>query len=178
MPELVIIACAAKNDVIGRGPDIPWSIKEDFRHFSGLTMGSPCIMGDVTYESLPPKFRPLPGRENIVLSLNPEYEPEEATLFRDFHQALDYVRGLPSPRAFICGGATIYRLAMAMADTLEITRLDRSYPGDATFPSIDPGTWELTRSTPASGLDRISGEQVTFTYQTWKRRGGQGSGED
>ncbi len=57
MPEIVMIACAAKNSVIGNGPDIPWSIKEDFKHFADLTRGSPCIMGDVTYESLPPKSK-------------------------------------------------------------------------------------------------------------------------
>ena len=170
MPELVMIACAAKNDVIGRGPEIPWSIREDFRHISDLTMGFPCLMGDVTYESLPMKYRPLPGRENIVLSLDPEYEPDGVTLFRDFHQALAYVRGLPTERAFICGGATIYRLGMVVADILEITRLDRVYEGDSTFPTIDGKIWELTQSTPASGLDRISGEHVSFTYQTWRRR--------
>ena len=56
MPEIAMIACAAKNDVIGDGPDIPWSIGEEFKHFSETTMGSPCVMGDITYESLPPQL--------------------------------------------------------------------------------------------------------------------------
>ena len=171
MAEIVMIACAAKNSVIGNGPDIPWSIKEEFKHFTELTMGSPCIMGDITYESLPPKFRPLPGRENIVLTLDPEYHPEGVTLFRDFDEAMDYVRGLKAARAFICGGASIYRLGMGIADTLELTRLDRDYEGDSTFPEVDPEIWSLDGTEKASGVDRKSGEPVTFEYQTWRRKG-------
>ncbi|MGD2123117.1 MAG: dihydrofolate reductase [Gemmatimonadota bacterium] len=171
MPEIVMIACAAANDVIGNGPDIPWSIKEEFKHFSETTMGSPCIMGDVTYESLPPRSKPLPGRENIVLTLDPGYRPEGVTLFRDFDDAMKYVRKLAIDRAFICGGATIYRLGMARADTLEITRLDQSYDGDSTFPEIDPEVWNLEEVEHASGIDRKTGETVSFQYQTWRRRG-------
>lgn len=170
MAEIVMIACAAKNSVIGSGPDIPWSIKEEFKHFTELTVGSPCIMGDITYESLPPKFRPLPGRENIVLTLDPEYHPEGVTLFRDFDEAMDYVRGLRAARAFICGGASIYRLGMGIADTLELTRLDRDYEGDSTFPEVDPEMWRLEGTENASGVDRISGQTVTFDYQTWRRK--------
>ena len=170
MPEIVMIACAAENDVIGNGPEIPWSIKEEFGHFAELTRGYPCIMGDVTYESLPPKSKPLPGRENIVLSLDPEYDPEGVTLFRDFGEAMQYVRRLDTKRAFICGGATVYRLGLDIADTLELTRLDRAYPGDATFPEVDPEAWRLDAIEGASGIDRISGDRVSFQYQTWHRR--------
>jgi dihydrofolate reductase len=170
MPEIVMIACAARNDVIGRGPDIPWSIAEEFRHFSDLTMGSPCVMGDVTYESLPPGSKPLPGRENIVLTFDPEYDPEGVTLLRDFHDAMAYIKSLDTQRAFICGGATIYRLAMSMADTLELTRLDRDYEGDSTFPAVDPDVWRLEATEKASGVDRRSGDAVAFEYQTWRRK--------
>lgn len=165
-----MIACAARNGVIGNGPHIPWSIKEEFQHFTALTMGAPCIMGDVTYESLPPRFRPLPGRENIVLTLNPDYHREGVTLFRDFREAMEYVRGLDAERAFICGGATIYRLAMGLADTLELTRLGRDYEGDATFPEIDPAIWALEAAETASGVDRNAGQEVTWEYQTWRRK--------
>jgi dihydrofolate reductase len=169
MPEIVMIACTARNSVIGNGPDIPWSIKEEFRHFADLTMGSPCIMGDVTYESLPPKSRPLPGRENIVLSLDPAYDPEGVTLFSDWDEALEYIRGLSAERAFICGGASIYRLGMEVADTLELTRLDRDYTGDVFFPEVNPDAWELVRTETASGQDRKSQETVSFEYQNWRR---------
>jgi len=170
MAEIVMIACAAKNYVIGNGPDIPWSIKEEFKHFAELTRGSPCIMGDVTYESLPPKSKPLPGRENIVLTLDPDYDPEGVTLFRDFDKAMDYTGHLKATRAFICGGASIYRLGMGIADTLELTRLDRDYDGDSTFPEVDPEIWSLEGTEEASGVDRKCGETVTFEYQTWRRK--------
>jgi len=170
VPEIVMIACAARNDVIGSGPDIPWSIREEFKHFTQMTMGYPCLMGDVTYESLPPKFKPLPGRENIVLTLDPSYEPEGVTLFRDLGEAMDYTGGLSSDRVFICGGATIYRLTMDLADTLELTRLDRDYEGDATFPPVDPRVWRLDSARAGHGTDRISGDPVNFHYQTWRRR--------
>lgn len=172
MPGIVMIACAAENDVIGNGPDIPWSIREEFQHFAELTRNSPCIMGDVTYESLPPKSKPLPGRENIVLTLDPDYDPEGVTLFRDFGEAMDYVSSLETERAFICGGATIYRLGMGIADTIELTRLDRAFEGDSTFPEVDPEVWTLAATEAASGVDRISGQTVTFEYQTWRRKPG------
>lgn len=176
MPEIVMIACTARNGVIGNGPDIPWSIREEFKHFTELTMGSPCIMGEVTYESLPLKYRPLPGRENIVLTLNPDYDPGEVTLFGDFRRAMDYAHGLEKARAFICGGASIYRLGMSVADTLELTRLDRDYEGDSTFPQVDPEVWRLEGTDTASGVDRKSGETVTFEFQTWRRKvGGRGN---
>jgi dihydrofolate reductase len=128
-------------------------------------------MGDVTYESLPPKFRPLPGRENVVLTLDPDYEPEGVTLFRDFDKAMEYIRGHEADRAFVCGGASIYRLSLGLADTLELTRLDRDYEGDAFFPEVDPDIWSLERTEGASGTDRFSGETVSFEYQTWRRKG-------
>jgi dihydrofolate reductase len=170
MPEIVVIACTARNGVIGNGPEIPWSIREEFRHFAATTMGSPCIMGDITYESLPPSAKPLPGRENIVLTLNQDYDPSGVTLFRGWDEAMAYVRGLSAPRAFICGGASIYRLGMGVADTLELTRLDRDYEGDVFFPEVDPAVWEVVKTERASGVDRKSGETVGFEYQTWRRR--------
>ena len=85
---------------------------------------------------------------------------------------MEYVAGLDAARAFICGGATIYRLAMDRAETLELTRLDQDYEGDSTFPDVDPDAWRLDQSERASGLDRKSGETVTFEYQTWRRRAG------
>ncbi len=172
MPEIVMIACAAKNDVIGNGPDIPWSIKEEFQHFAAVTKGSPCIMGDITYESLPPQSKPLPGRENIVLSLDPGYQPEEVTLFRDFEEAMAYVRALDADRAFICGGATIYTLGLEVVDTIELTRLDRDYEGDCFFPVVHPEVWGLEMRETASGVDRKTGEEITFEYQTWRRKSG------
>jgi len=170
MTEIVVIAAVAQNGVIGRKNDIPWRISDDFRRFKRLTMGCPCIMGDATFESLPDSSRPLPGRENVVLTLDPNYRPTGVTLYHDFDAAIAYVRTLGVDTAFITGGATIYRLAMHVADRLELTRIHRDYPGDVRFPDFDPAEWELATAEEHEGHDSIGNQIVRFTYETYRRR--------
>jgi len=168
MTQIIIIAAVAKNGIIGSKNDIPWRISEDFKRFKRLTLGHPCIMGDATYESLP--SRPLPGRENIVLTLNRAYCPPGVTLLHDFDDAIAYVRGKGAQLAYITGGATIYRLAMKVADTLELTRVHRDVQGDVRFPEFDPNDWEKVFEEAHEGLDRVSDSPVSFTYETYQRR--------
>jgi dihydrofolate reductase len=169
MTELIIIAAVARNGVIGSKNAIPWRISEDSKRFKRLTMGYPCIMGDSTYDSLPDPWRPLPGRENIVLSLDPNYERPDVTIFRRFDQAMDYVRGQGVDKAFITGGATIYRLALPVADTLELTHIDRDYAGDVLFPPVDYSHWERVSEERRESLDSISGETVGYSFSTYRR---------
>jgi dihydrofolate reductase len=168
MTEIIIIAAVAKNGVIGSRSDIPWRISEDFKRFKRLTLGHPCIMGDATYDSLP--SRPLTDRENIVLCLDPDFQRPGTTVFHAFEAAIDYVSARGAPKAFIAGGATIYRLALPIADTLELTRLDRAYPGDVYFPSIDYDEWDLVSDEPSESLDSRSGQNVSYRYSTYRRR--------
>jgi dihydrofolate reductase len=168
MTEIIIIAAVAQNGIIGAKNDIPWRISEDFKRFKQLTLGHPCIMGDSTYESLP--ARPLPGRENVVLTLNCEYRPPGVTLFHDFDEAIKYVCEKAEQKAFITGGATIYRLAMSIADTLELTRVHREFDGDVRFPDYDPQQWERVFEETHEALDRVSNDMVCFTYETYQRR--------
>jgi len=170
MTELVVIAAVAQNGVIGRGSQIPWHISEDFQRFKRLTMGFPCIMGDVTYESLPPRWRPLPGRENIVLSWDPQYRPAGTTVFDSFDRAIEHVQGRKSERAFIIGGATIYRLGLQVADTLELTRIHCDYPGDVHFPEFDEAEWQVCDRVDREGLDTLNGRNVRFSFLTFRRR--------
>jgi dihydrofolate reductase len=167
MTQIIIIAAVAENGVIGAKNDIPWRISEDFKRFKRLTLGSPCIMGDATYESLP--SRPLPGRENVVLTLNREYRPQGVTLFHDFDAAIAYVRASGVDKAFITGGATIYRLALKVADVLDITRVHRSFEGDVRFPEFDRDEWEGIFEETHEGIDGVSGQPVKFTYETYRR---------
>ncbi len=161
MVEIIIIAAIAKNGVIGKDNDIPWRIKEDFQHFKRKTLGCPCIMGDKTYDSLPDNARPLPGRENIVLSRDPDWKPNppQITFFDDFDKAIDYVQD--KEKAFITGGATIYRIGLAAADTLELTRIHKEYDGDTYFPEINWDEWELVNA------DK---QHKDFTFETYKRK--------
>jgi dihydrofolate reductase len=141
MVEIIIIAAIAKNNVIGKDNDIPWRIKEDFQHFKDLTMGCPCIMGDRTFESLPDNARPLPGRENVVLTFKEDYHPEGTTVFNSFEAALEHVKD--KEKAYITGGATIYKIGLPHADKLELTRVHKEYEGDTFFPEVNYDEWEL-----------------------------------
>ena len=170
MTRIVIIAAVAQNGTIGLEGSIPWSIKADMRHFKRLTLGSPCIMGDVTYRSLPDPYRPLPGRENIVLTLDAGYRPRGTTVFGDFDAAVQYVKRVGAEQAFIAGGATIYDLAMPVADALELTRVQRDYEGDTFFPAIDEQRWQLEASKQRQGLDRLSGQHVELSFLSYVRR--------
>ena len=168
MTEVIIIAAVAENGVIGSRNDIPWRLREDFQRFKRLTLGHPCIMGDATYESLP--VRPLPGRENIVLTLNRDYRPSGVTLLHDFDEAIAYVRGKGVPKAFITGGATIYRLGLQVADILDLTRVHRDFEGDVRFPEYDARDWERVSAETHEGLDGKTQQPLRFTHETYRRR--------
>jgi dihydrofolate reductase len=168
MTQIIIIAAVAENGVIGSRNDIPWRLREDFQRFKRLTLGHPCIMGDATYESLP--ARPLPGRENIVLTLNRDYRPAGVTLFHDFDEAIAYVRGKGEAKAFITGGATIYRLGLPVADVLDLTRIHRAFPGDIRFPEYDGKDWELISAESHEGIDGKTQQPLRFTHETYRRR--------
>lgn len=170
MTNIVIIAAVAKNGVIGRKNDIPWRISEDFKRFKSMTLGHPCIMGDATYRSLPGNFRPLPGRENIVLTLDHDCKIPEATVFYDFNQAIAYVKERNLEKAFITGGATIYELGLAVADYMELTLVHKEFDGDVFFPTYDDTQWEIVRTSTHESIDRISNTPIIFSYETLRRK--------
>jgi len=143
MAEIIVIAAIAENNIIGKDGEIPWHIKEDFEHFKELTMGHACIMGDITFESLPDNARPLPGRENIVLTFDKKYDPPGAKVFFSWEDAMEYVQD--KDKVYICGGATIYKLGLKVADTLELTRIHMKPDGDTYFPDIDFDEWKLVK---------------------------------
>jgi dihydrofolate reductase len=170
MTEIIVIVAVAQNNIIGRAGDIPWRIKEDFQHFKEKTMGHPCIMGDKTYLSLPENARPLPGRENIVLTFDKNFRPEGTTVLHDFDEAIDYVKNKGEKQAFITGGATIYKLGLNVADTFELTRIYKDYEGDTFFPEVDFDGWELENKEDHESTDKNSGENVKFSFLTFRRK--------
>jgi dihydrofolate reductase len=161
--EVIIIAAMARNRVIGKNNSIPWNFKEDLRHFRELTMGCPCIMGRRTWESLP--IRPLPGRFTVVISSKSQAElgidfagTEEAgaaALVPSLEAGL--ARCKDAPRIFICGGAGVYRRAMAFATRIELTVLNRDYEGDVFFPDLDLRLWKQSAA-------EDHGEFAFFTF--------------
>jgi dihydrofolate reductase len=170
MTQIVVIVAVAQNGAIGKNNDIPWHIKEDFQHFKEKTMGCPVIMGDKTYDSLPDFARPLPGRENIVCTLEKDYKAEGAKLFHDFYEAIDYVKNKDIEKAYIIGGATIYKLGMKVADIFELTRIYHDYDADTFYPEINEDEWEVINKEDHEALDIKNKINVKFSFITYKRK--------
>lgn len=138
MTELVLIAALARNGIIGKDNRLPWHLPADLKHFKALTSGHAVIMGRKTWESLPPKFRPLPGRHNIVVTRNAAYQADGASVASSLPAA---IAAAPGPCAFVIGGAELYAAAMPLAERLELTEIDHDYDGDTRFPPRDPAQW-------------------------------------
>ncbi|MBT4289942.1 MAG: dihydrofolate reductase [Deltaproteobacteria bacterium] len=171
MTKITVIAAIAQNGVIGNKAqnDIPWRISEDFAHFKELTLGHPCIMGRITYDSIPSKFRPLPGRENIILTNNRNFRSEGITTFNEFQESIDYVNENKEEMVFITGGSTIYKMGLETADIFELTRIHKDMEGDIYFPDVDWNSWELVKQSNQQSIDKISGKPVEFSFQTYQR---------
>jgi dihydrofolate reductase len=164
--EIVIIAAVARNQVIGKDNRLLWNIPEDMAHFKALTAGHTVVMGRKTWESLPPRFRPLPGRRNIVITRQPDYAAPGAEVADSLENALKLastpgpaVDSMAATNVFVIGGEQIYRLAMAVADRLEITEVDLEPEGDAWFPEIAAVDWGKTAKTEGNG----------FAFVTYRR---------
>ncbi|HWU30499.1 MAG TPA: dihydrofolate reductase [Microbacterium sp.] len=142
-----LIWAEAEGGVIGAAGGMPWHVPEDLAHFKEITLGDPVIMGRRTWESLPERFRPLPGRENIVITRQQDWAAEGVRRAADIDEA---VRGLD--RMWFIGGSDIFRQVIGQADRLEVTELDLRVDGDAFAPSregwrlVDEGEWETSRT--------------------------------
>ena len=149
-PRVVLVAAVAANGVIGARGRLPWHLPEDLKHFKALTLGHPVIMGRKTWESL---GRPLPGRENIVVTRSAGYEAPGASVAASLEAALALCAG--EPVAFVIGGSELYAAALPIADALVLTEIHRDYDGDARFPAFDRKNWRETQRKPqadAAGL--------------------------
>ncbi|MCL2411051.1 MAG: dihydrofolate reductase [Treponema sp.] len=145
--KIVIIAAMSENRVIGKGNALPWQTKGDLSRFKEMTMGWPCIMGRKTWESLPKK--PLPGRLNIVISKSmlPPVSAEPVKICDSLYSAIECC--LDYEKIFICGGESIYKQALPLANKIDLTLIPGHYDGDTYFPEIDDsesGDWEKTET--------------------------------
>ena len=164
--QIVLVAAVAENGVIGRDGGMPWRLKSDMRHFRGLTLGKPVVMGRKTYLSL--SIKPLPGRTNIVVSRDATFTLPGAIVAPSLGAALDAARGDALRRGadaiMVIGGADIYAQAIPLAQRLEITRVHLKADGDAEFPPIDPAVWRQSARTaqPAGPDDDAPYEIATY----------------
>ena len=146
----------ARNGVIGRGGGLPWRLAADMRRFRALTLGKPVIMGRKTWESLP--RRPLPGRLNVVLSRQPEYEATGAVAADNFAEALAIAREQAAEdgkdEVCVIGGADLFALALPRAARIYLTEVDGEPAGDVIMPPLDESGWrEVSREAAPAGPD-------------------------
>ena len=169
VPQIVLIYAVAENGVIGQGNAIPWRLKSDMQRFKALTIGKPIVMGRKTFESFPK--RPLPGRTNIVITRNADYQAAGAVVTTSLADARavatgDALRRLVTEIAVI-GGAEIYAQWMGIADRLEVTEVHAQPTGDTFMPPVDLTVWEEA----ARVRNAAAGENsVDFSYVTYCRR--------
>ncbi|MFD7556811.1 dihydrofolate reductase [Streptomyces sp. NPDC059835] len=131
------------DGVIGADNTIPWRLPEDMAHFKATTLGHPVVMGRKTWDSLPPRFRPLPGRRNIVVTRDPQWAAEGADRAGSIAEALD-IAGAAT--AWVMGGGEIYRAALPYATELSVTEVDTAVDGDTYAPELD-GAWKTAEDT-------------------------------
>ncbi len=152
MTQLNLIWAQARNGVIGNAGRLPWHLPEDLAHFKRTTLGCPVIMGRKTWDSIPAKFRPLPGRSNIVITRQAHWQAEGAKAAPTLREALGICQG--ELQAWVIGGAQIYALALPLAQRAVVTEIDASFAGDAFAPQFGPAWHETAREchVSATGL--------------------------
>ncbi|HET8614617.1 MAG TPA: dihydrofolate reductase [Actinomycetales bacterium] len=159
-PAVGLVWAQAHGRVIGRDGVMPWHLPEDLRHFREVTGSGTVVMGRRTWLSLPERFRPLPGRRNVVLSRRPGFVAPGAEVRTSLDDALSLVG--PDDRVWVIGGGQVYAAALGLADLLVITQIDSSVDGDTLAPAVD-GAWELASSDPHEGWhESVTGLRYRF----------------
>ena len=152
--KISLIVAMARNRVIGLNGQMPWHLSADLRYFKKMTLGSPLLMGRKTFEAI---GRPLPGRENLIISRNSNFQPHGCQVFPDIQTALQVVESFPE--LFVIGGATLYEALLPLADAVYLTQIHKDFAGDTYFPSFDLADWrEISRQ------DVTNDEQVDYAY--------------
>ena len=164
MSRINLIFARAANGVIGKDNAMPWHLPEDLAHFKRLTQGCPVVMGRKTWDSLPPRFRPLPGRSNIVVTRQNDWQAEGALRAAGLPEALSMCGDAPD--VWVIGGAEIYRQAEPMAVRAEVTEIAQDFEGDAFAPVLGAAWQETARAShlAASGL--------SFAFVTYQKSQG------
>ena len=139
MKNISLIVAVASNYAIGKNNDLLWHISDDLKHFKKITSGHPVIMGKKTFESLP--VRPLPARENIVLTDIADEIIPGCTMVYSINQILELCKN--KEECFIIGGGSVYKQFLPLAETLYITWVDKAFEADVFFPEISDNDWKL-----------------------------------
>lgn len=168
-----LIWAEAQGGVIGRDGGMPWHVPEDLAHFKEVTLGSPVIMGRATWDSLDPRWRPLPGRRNIVVTRQPGWAGEGAERAGSVEEALALAAASRPEWTWVIGGGTIFDAAIGAADRLEVTELRHPAgfapkEGDVHAPEIDPSVFAVTDADPADGA-HTSRSGIRYRFLRYER---------
>lgn len=166
-PRLVLVAAVARGGVIGRDGTMPWHLPGDLAHFRTRTTGRPVLMGRRTWESLPPRFRPLPGRRNLVLTRDDAWTAAGAERVASLDDAITACAG--AEELIVMGGGQLYAAALPRADTLVLTEIDADIDGDTRFPDWPREDFDVTACSPPQ-VDPSSG--LSYRFVTYTRRAG------
>ena len=158
---LHLIFARAANGVIGHNNTLPWHLPEDLAHFKRTTLGCPVIMGRKTWDSLPPRFRPLPGRLNVVVTRQPDWQAAGALCAHSITEALALCPA--NSEAWVIGGAEIYAQALPLASSAVVTEIDASFDGDAYAPQFGSAWQETARKR------QVSSTGLSFSFVTYHK---------
>lgn len=162
--KISMIAAMAHDRVIGKDNQMPWHLPADLAHFKRVTLGKPVLMGRKTFESI---GRPLPGRRNLVISRNPDYQAEGIEVVGSVEAALALLAGSSVEELMVIGGGHLYAEMLPSADCLYLTQIDLAVEGDTRFPAFDDGQWQRVdcESHPADEKN-----PHPYSFEIWQRR--------
>ena len=164
-PRIGLIWAQARGGVIGKDGAMPWHLPEDLAHFKRTTLSHPVIMGRKTWDSLPARFRPLPGRANIVITRQPDWHQNGVQHASNLREALLFAEQTDTPTAWVMGGAQIYAQALPLATRIEMTEIAQDFAGDAHAPTPGPEWVESARSS------HVAASGLPYHFVTLRRQG-------
>lgn len=159
--RVTLIAAMAANRTIGLDNRLPWRLPHDQRRFKRLTLGHDVVMGRKTFDSI---RKPLPGRRNLVVTRQEDWSAPGVVVVHSVDEALEKACG---DEVFVVGGAEIYRQALPRADRIQLTLIDRAFPGDTFFPDFDPADWRLVEREDHPATDGIP----SYSFLVYDREG-------
>jgi dihydrofolate reductase len=159
-----LIVAASTNNAIGKNNQLLWHLPNDLRFFKNTTWGMVVLMGRKTYEAV---NKPLPGRVNIVITRNANWNAPEVCMAYDLEDALAQAAQTNCKEIFIIGGAEIYQQSIALADCIYLTRVHVELNGDAYFPVLNLDEWELDTETNFEADDKHA---YAYSFQVWNRK--------
>ena len=161
-PLITLIVAVADNGVIGRDNTLPWHLPDDLKRFKRITMGKPIVMGRKTFDSI---GKPLPGRQNIVVTRDTNYRREGVTVVHDAEAALSAAGAVPE--VMVIGGAELFRTLLPRAGRLHLTRVHGNIEGDVVWPALDDRDWRVVERESHSADERHA---WPMTFEVWEKR--------